>query len=510
MNAQYIVETIAPRFVSTDPFFESPNRRATVLNTATTATMQLIVAKIDGLWDVLGPPNAAGTYTSINAIAVHPDGKIYVGGGFLNFDNQATGDYIAYYDKVTDTWGTVSALNGAVLGIAIDAAGIVYFGGQFTNAGGVAAADYLAQWDGASVTAVGTPLTGAAAITAVSALAFDGQGRLWVGGTFTNWNNNANADNLCYWDGTAYYALSSGLNDICLSLAYDAISDSIYIGGQFTSAGGVSNTARVCRWSWTDGDFVAMGTGITVASQVLALAVDAVGGVYVGGTFTSFNGVDTNGIAYWNGVTAQAMGTGVETLTQVYTIAINAQGEVWLGGQFTVANGVTMIDRMAIWNGSIYYSPEVDLPGSADVYAITFDGDDVYIGGASTGTATYSNTTTVTNNGTEPSNPVFYFKRTGGTSAKLVHIENTTTRKKIILDYNLLNGEEIKIDLRPGRKRITSSIKGRGSNTLNVGSDLSDFVMIPGTNVLAVMMVNVGSPTIPATVEFDELFMSFD
>ena len=139
-NLRFNVENAAPRFISTEPFFESPNRRATVLNTATTATMQLIIAKIDGLWDVLGPPNAAGTYTAINAIAVHPDGKVYVGGNFLNFDNQANGDYLAYYDKITDTWGVVSALNGSVLALAIDAAGILSLWGTFTNAGGVAAA----------------------------------------------------------------------------------------------------------------------------------------------------------------------------------------------------------------------------------------------------------------------------------------------------------------------------------------------------------------------------------
>ena len=55
--------------------------------------------------------DAAGTYTDIYAIAVAPDGKVYVGGNFVNFDNQANGDYLAYYDKVTDTWGVVSALN---------------------------------------------------------------------------------------------------------------------------------------------------------------------------------------------------------------------------------------------------------------------------------------------------------------------------------------------------------------------------------------------------------------
>ncbi len=502
-------EFIAPRFVSTDPYWKSPNVKATVINTDTSGTMNLIMAKIDGLWDTLGPPNAAGTYTDIYAIAVAPDGKIYVGGNFVNFDNQASGDYIAYYDKATGTWGTVASLNAAVFAIAISANGTVYFAGSFTNAGGVAAADYIAQWDGASVAAVGTPNTGTASITNIRAMDFDGQGRLWVTGDFTDLGNVAAADRLAYWDGSNYYAVSSGLNGAGLALAYDAISDSMYIGGAFSSAGGVANTARVCRWSWSSEAFVAMGTG-TGVGQVNALAVDAVGGVYVGGTFTTANSVTVNGIYYWSGGRVRAMGTGVGTLTQVNTVAVNEQGEVWLGGQFTTANGKTLIDRMAIWNGSSYRSPEVDLNGSADVNIIFFDGADVYLGGASTGTATFSNTTTITNSGTEKSNPIFYFKRTGGTSAKLAHIENTTTHKKIVLNYDLLNGEEIKIDLRPGRKRITSSVKGRGVNTLNVGSDLSEFYMIPGTNVLACYMVNVGSPTIAATERHDELFVSFD
>jgi len=518
---QYRAENIAPRFVSTDPYWRSPNRRATVVNTETSATMELVIAKIDGLWTVLGPPNAAGTYTNITAIAVSPDGKVYVGGDFLNFDNQATADYLTYYDKITQTWGTVAALNGSVLSMAFDAAGVLYFGGTFTNAGGVAAADYLAQWDGSSVTAVGTPNTGTASIGSIDALAFDGQGRLWIGGNFLNIGDVGAADRLAYWDGTSYYALSTGANAIVRALAYDATGDRMYIGGEFTTLGGTS-IVKVGYWDWTSPNFYAMGSGTTGGSNVVyALAVDAVGGVYVGGTFTTFNGVDCLSVGYWNGTTAQALaggidGTGVTPV--VLTIAIAPTGEVWIGGQFDLVNGIVPVDMLTVWNGSTFYSPPVDMPGTAFVNALTFDpstGDDadVYIGTTATGAVKYSNTTTVINSGTEKANPVFYIKRTGGTQAKLISIENTTTRKKVIFNYALRNGEELKIDLRPGKKRITSSIKtlsGQGSNTLNVGSDLSDFYMIPGTNVLAVYMSTAGSPTVPATVELDELFVSFD
>jgi len=502
-------EFIAPSFVSTDPYWRSPNKRATVLNTETSATMQLIMAKINGLWDVLGPPNASGTYTDIYAIYPASDGKVYIGGNFVNFDNQANGDYIAYYDKITETWGVVSALNGVVQAIVESANGTIYFAGAFTNAGGVAAADYIAQWDGSSVTAVGTPNTGTASITTINALAFDGQGRLWITGDFTDLGNVGAADRLAYWDGSNYYGLSTGLNGTGRALAYDAVGDRMYIGGAFSSAGGVANTARVCYWDWASAAFVAMGTG-TGTGQVNAIGVDATGGAYVGGTFTTANGVTVNGIAYWNNTTFEALGTGVGTLTQVNTIAINEEGEVWLGGQFTTANGQTLVDRMAVWSGGVYHSPPVDLPGSADVNAIVFDGEDIYIGSAATGTATFSNTTTITNSGTEKSSPWFWFKRSGGTTAKLVSITNVTTGKEIRLNYDFLNGEEIKIDLRPGKKRIRSSIKGRGGNTLNVGSELSEFFMIPGSTEIATYIVTSGSPTITATENHDDLFLSFD
>lgn len=509
---QVKIEKVGARFVSTQPFFQSPNNKATLLNTETSATMQLIFAKIDGLWDVLGPPHASGTYTAIYAIAVAPDGKIYIGGDFVNFDNQANGDYLAYYDKVTDTWGVVAALNGPVQAIAISAAGIVYFAGAFTNAGGVAAADYIAQWDGSSVTAVGVPVSGAASITAVNALVFDGQGRLWLGGTFTNFANNANADYIAYWDGSNYYALSTGANATVHSLAYDAITDRIYIGGKFTTLGGGS-VVKIGYYSWQESGFGALGTGTTGGSNVVyAVAVDAVGGVYAGGTFDTWNSVTVNRIGYWNGTTAVAMGTGVDsssTIPAVKSIAINEQGEVWIGGQFDKANGQPTLDRMTIWNQSVFYNPPFDMPGSADVNTITWDGGDVYIGTSVSGTVKYSNTTTVTNNGTEPSNPIFKFKRTGGTSCTLNWIENTTTKAKFVANYALLNGEEIVIDLRPGKKRFTSNIKKRGGSTINVASDTSDFYLIPGENVLVAYFSNNGS-TIAGQVSHDELFGSFD
>lgn len=499
-------ERIAPRFISTDPFFYSPNTQATILNTPTTATMQLIIAKIDGLWDVLGPPNAAGSYTNILAIAVHPNGKVIVGGTFLNFDNQASGDYLAYYDKTTDTWGVITALNAAVYSIVIDAAGIVYFGGAFTNAAGVADADYIAQWDGSSVTALGVPNTGAAAITNVAAMAIGTGGFLYITGAFSNWANVAAADNIVYWSGSAYNAMGTGLNGTGLALAYDATNGYVLIGGVFTAAGGVSNTVRIAWWNGTT--YEALGSGIGTG-QVNALALDATGGAYVGGSFTDFDGVDCNGIAYWNGTTAQAMGSGVETLTNVIALAIDRQGRAWMGGNFTVANGISLVDRMAIWDGSNYSQPDVDLPGSADVNAIAIDGDDVYIGSGATGTVTYSNPTTVTISG-RAVNPYFKIKRSGGTSAKLIKIENVTTNKTANFNYSLQDGEEVTIDLRPGKQRFTSTIKAGGNSTVNSGDAVSSFYLIPGSNVLAVYMANVGSPTISARVYYDRLFTSFD
>ena len=67
----------------------------------------------------------------------------------------------------------------------------------------------------------------------VSALAVSGTD-LYAGGSFTT-AGGGSANYIAKWDGTAWSALGSGLNNTVSALA--VISSNLYVGGSFTTAG---------------------------------------------------------------------------------------------------------------------------------------------------------------------------------------------------------------------------------------------------------------------------------
>src|ERR1019366_9234965 len=98
----------------------------------------------------------------------------------------------------------------------------------------------------------------------VSALAVSGT-NLYVGGYFTIAGAVA-ATTIAKWDGNAWYALGSGVNDTVYTLAVSGTN--LYAGGSFSTAGGVP-AANIAKW---DGSaWSALGSGMN--SAVLALAV---------------------------------------------------------------------------------------------------------------------------------------------------------------------------------------------------------------------------------------------
>ncbi len=98
-------------------------------------------------------------------------------------------------------------------------------GGDFTDAGGDANADYIARWDGAAWHALGSGLN-----DTVYAIAVAGS-NVYVGGSFTDAGGDANADHIARWDGSAWHALGSGLNDAVYAIA--VAGPDVYVGGEF-------------------------------------------------------------------------------------------------------------------------------------------------------------------------------------------------------------------------------------------------------------------------------------
>ncbi len=131
----------------------------------------------------------------------------------------------------------------------------------------------------------------------------------------------------------------------------------VYVGGSFGAVGGLSTAVNnIVRYNIATNTWSALGTGAQngVNGQVNALAIDGSGKVYVGGFFTQAGGVNANAVARFDPATNSwsALGTGTQNGVNylVFAFAIDGSGRVYMGGGFSQAGGIpsTFIAR---WTG---------------------------------------------------------------------------------------------------------------------------------------------------------------
>jgi len=189
--------------------------------------------------------------------------------------------------------------------------------------------------------------------------------------------------NWCKWTGSAYASLITGLNG-AVDCMVEGPDGKIYVGGAFTDAGGVTTADKLARWNPVTAAWEAVVAGIN--NTVRALAFDANGDLYVGGDFIDL------GTAYGDRIvkitdlsgtpTVNALGTGIDG-GLVYCLAIDSNGDIYAGGGFTSAGAVADTSKLAMWNGTAWNSVTTEL--NNDVYALAFSPNrDLIIGGAFT------------------------------------------------------------------------------------------------------------------------------
>jgi hypothetical protein len=161
---------------------------------------------------------------------------------------------------------------------------------------------------------------------------------------------------------------ASGANGDVLAVAADA-GGNIYIGGNFTQVGGVAAN-HIAKWNgltWS-----ALGSGTD--DYVNAIAISG-SNVYAGGEFNTAGGAEAKYIAKWNGSSWSALGNGTDA--NVSSIAVSG-GDVYAGGFFENAGNVPA-KYIAKWNGSSWSALG---SGTSDIVnAVTVAGTDVYAGG---------------------------------------------------------------------------------------------------------------------------------
>lgn len=477
--------------------------------TANVTAAAYIIRRVAGVWSAMG----TGCNEQVHQIVVDPaNGTVYACGIFTLAGGVANTVYLAKWDGAA--WTPLGVgLNGAAYCMAVAPNGDVYIGGTFTDivGGGGGTYNKIIMWDvsGSTWAAVGAGLDGD-----VDALAIDSVGDVYAGGDFGDLLGGglANANFIAKWDisASAWVALGTGMNAAVADLAVDT-SDNVYAVGAFTTGNAVTLN-YVGMWNGTT--FVAMAGDETGADAACTAVVVASNGlVYVSGNTDDFGGTAAAMIASWNGATFTALGDGLQASAD--DLALDDDGNLYAVGGFTTAGGMAIAARIAMWNGSIWAPIDIDLPGAPTPQALCIFGDRLFIGFDTTGTATTSGepASTITNSTTMYLYPKFIFTRSGGTTAVLESIRNLTTGKQLLFNHSLLDGEEVTIDLAPGKKTI-QTIAGSSTSSAKrdmlASSDIATFALAPGVNDIRTYISVTGAPTLGAFVQWEQRYSGID
>jgi trimeric autotransporter adhesin len=304
-----------------------------------------------------------GVNGPVHALAVGPDGSLYAGGEFT-IAGGVTANHIARWDGVQ--WhplgsGVAAEYRPSVNALAIGPDGSLYVGGSFTTAGGVAAKN-VARWDGA--TSSWQPL-GAIMNGTVYALAAGPDGSLYAGGWFTRAGGWVATNRIARWDGARWRPLGSGIGGEVsrvngLAVAPDG---SLYAGGEFTLAGGIAAN-HIARWDGATSSWHPLGSGVAAEYRpsVNALTFGSDGSLYAGGIFATAGGVEANSIARWDGARWHPLGSGIEgkySTANVKALTFGADGSLYAGGSFATAGGVEA-NKIARWDGALWHPVGAD------------------------------------------------------------------------------------------------------------------------------------------------------
>jgi len=491
-------EVLALRFLAEDPYFYEIKDFARSLQTRDTlANTRLVYGRIkdNEIWSNLGPPNAAGTYTSINAIIFGPDGKLYVGGNFTTFDNIAGADYLCRYDFEAATWelvGPGGSVNGIVDALALGPDGIIYIGGQFTNLGG-GTGDSFSSYNPVTNTFSNVgDITGAAVatMTTVNDIAFDTNGDIWIVGNFLNVGASPAADYIARYDYSAGgWGTPLGAAPATATM-YSVIVDAdryVWVGGSAANIGGLGANGNYIAKIYQGVVYQAVPSGANNVVNALELADDQ--SVYVGGNFTTLGG--NTSCNYIGRVFAgQAFDLDLGMGARVWNIHKAPDGTMYVSGIFSTAGSLT-VDRIAAWNGFAWVQVPV-YSGAGTVYEIVAGNPDptterrydLFVGGTQTGTVYTGGRTAFSYPGDQAAKPQFRYYDPSAV-ADLYVFRNETLGTDLFMNYGVRDGEDFRIDLRPGKVLVYSTFGGRQPGAILPGSDIEEFRVIPGTNIIS-------------------------
>jgi trimeric autotransporter adhesin len=300
---------------------------------------------------------------------------IYVGGAFLNAGGSPA-NYVAKWDQNTFTWSPVQAttgMNGSVRSL-LYMNSTLYAAGDFIISDGTDTW-HVAKWTGTQWTNLGNGIRGAG-LHALQSY----NNELYAAGfidTLSGFNPGLGIEK---WTGSSWVALGgfgygvSGTNGFHVS-ALQVYNNELYVGGFFQYAGnGTISANNLAKWNGSSWSAVGAGTDGAVKCFTV-IGTD----LYIGGDFTSVNGVPANRIAKFDGSTWSALGAGFDTTV----LGLNSyRNKLYATGNF-IKSGTDTVQHIARWDGSwqrVWSGlgfPGINNPG----YCLTPNDSSLYVGG---------------------------------------------------------------------------------------------------------------------------------
>lgn len=364
----------------------SPPTGLATLGTPNVAVLNIIdgdsVDETPGLPDVTYGSAVNGFNAPVYCLALQTNNRLIVGGDFTLAD----GVYRQRIARLNDD-GTLDSsfllpsstigADNSVRAIAIQSDGRVLVGGKFTNmnsqvVNGIARLNYDGTLD--SLFNVGSGAD--SPIYALAQTFVNGNAAILVGGSFAHLDGQP-ANCIGRLTGTGSpdpsFNTGSGANGTIYALAVQA-DGRVIIGGDFTAVNGVS-VGHIARLN-LDGSVDLTFTNGTANDSVRAIAIQLDGQILAGGLFTSVNGnTSYNHIVRLNSADGSPDSTfnpGLNIISpgpnnSVFSIAVQTDGRIVVGGTFTQANGVTR-NRITRLNANGTTDPTINFGVGADSF----------------------------------------------------------------------------------------------------------------------------------------------
>ena len=330
------------------------------------ARNRIVRLNADGSTDTTFVPGF-GADSTVNGVALTPDGKVVIGGDFLSF-NGLTRYRIARLNadgSLDSTFLPNLGTDGSVQAVAVQPDGKVLVAGGFSSVNGVARSRVARFNVDGSLDTSFDPGTGANGYCL--GLALQPDGKVLLGGYFSAVNgvtrhriarlNSDGSVDTAFTPGTLDNGYINGI--------------SLAPGGKILVAGGlyVGSNVRVLRLN-ADGSLdTGFNAGLGINSDVMSAIAQADGKVLIGGYFTTVNGLSRNGVARLNadGSLDASFNPGAGANHIVWTLLLQPDGLLVAGGSFTTYQGVSRNFITRILNSPVNQAPVMSVPAGLTI-----------------------------------------------------------------------------------------------------------------------------------------------